>query len=135
MIHTHRVTYADCTLGNHVYYSRYLDLLEAARGAYFRELDFPFTELEAQDVALPVIRVELDYRSAAHYDEVLHVAVRLEELGRVKLAFGYDIRTEGGRLVAEGRTLHGITTRADKPRRLPTAVLEVLAGRVQGGEN
>jgi hypothetical protein len=25
--HIHRVTYSDCTLGNHIYYSRYLDLL------------------------------------------------------------------------------------------------------------
>ena len=28
--HQHRVSYADCTLGNHVYYGRYLDLLEEA---------------------------------------------------------------------------------------------------------
>jgi hypothetical protein len=29
--HTHRVTYAECTVGNHIYYARYLDLLEAAK--------------------------------------------------------------------------------------------------------
>jgi acyl-CoA thioesterase FadM len=36
--HTHRVTYAECTVGNHVYHSRYLDLLEAARGEFIRSL-------------------------------------------------------------------------------------------------
>lgn len=30
-----RVTYADCTVGNHVYYSRYPDFLEEARGEFF----------------------------------------------------------------------------------------------------
>jgi len=28
-VHTHRVTYAECTVGNHIYHARYLDLLEA----------------------------------------------------------------------------------------------------------
>ena len=28
--YVHRVTYAECTVGNHIYHSRYLDLLEAA---------------------------------------------------------------------------------------------------------
>ncbi len=28
----HRVVYAECTVGTHVYYARYLDMLEAARG-------------------------------------------------------------------------------------------------------
>ena len=32
-LHRHRVTYAECTVGNHVYYSRYLDLLESARAS------------------------------------------------------------------------------------------------------
>ena len=36
-----RVTYAECTLGNHIYHARYLDLLEAARGEFFRQLGLP----------------------------------------------------------------------------------------------
>ena len=34
----HRVTYAECTVGDHIYHSRYLDLLEAARGEFMRSL-------------------------------------------------------------------------------------------------
>ena len=34
--HPHRVSYAECTVGNHVYHSRYLDWLEAARGEFIR---------------------------------------------------------------------------------------------------
>ena len=36
--HPHRVSYAECTVGNHVYHSRYLDWLEAARGEFIRSL-------------------------------------------------------------------------------------------------
>ena len=48
--HTHRVSYAECTLGNHVYYSRYLDLLEAARGDFFRQLGSPLLHWQERDV-------------------------------------------------------------------------------------
>lgn len=132
MIHTHRVTYADCTVGNHVYYGRYLEFMEAARGAYFAALGWPFLRLEAEDVALPVVRAELDFRAAARYDDLLEVEVRLEELGRVKLAFGYRITGPEGRVVLEARTFHGITTHGDRPRRLPERLAPVLAGMVQG---
>ncbi|MGN6552400.1 MAG: hypothetical protein ACTHLW_01530 [Verrucomicrobiota bacterium] len=32
--HDHRVAYAECTVGNHIYYGRYLDVLESARGEF-----------------------------------------------------------------------------------------------------
>lgn len=126
MTYCHRVTYADCTVGNHVYYGRYLDILEAARGAFFRELGFPFTQLDALDVALPVVRVELDFQAPARYDDVLAVDVQLEDRSRVKLTFAYRVTREDGTAVLAGRTWHGITNHADKPRRLPAEVDQVL---------
>ena len=34
----HRVTYADCTIGDHIYHSRYLDLLEANEAVIARNV-------------------------------------------------------------------------------------------------
>ena len=48
--HAHRVTYADCTVGNHVYYGRYPDLLEAARGKFFRHLGTSFLEYQEEGI-------------------------------------------------------------------------------------
>ena len=47
---THRVTYAECTVGNHIYHSRYLDLLEAARGEFIRSLGSTVLELQENDI-------------------------------------------------------------------------------------
>src|SRR5689334_3561132 len=57
----HRVTYAECTLGNHVYYARYLDLLEAARNEVFRELGVTLLELQEQDTIFPAVECHLKY--------------------------------------------------------------------------
>ena len=40
-VHRHRVTYSECTVGDHIYHSRYLDLLEAARGEFMRHAGQP----------------------------------------------------------------------------------------------
>lgn len=52
--YTHRVSYADCTVGNHIYYGRYLNLLEIARGEFFRHLGITLLQLQAQDTIFPV---------------------------------------------------------------------------------
>ena len=49
-IHHHRVSYAECTVGNHIYHSRYLDLLEAARGEFLRALGRTVLELDRKSV-------------------------------------------------------------------------------------
>lgn len=116
--HRHRVTYADCTVGNHAYYARCLEWLEAARGAFFRSLGTSFAALEAEGFHFPVRRCLLEYRSEARYDEDLDIEIWIVRAERVKLTFGYRI-TCGKRLVLEGETLHGCLDAAGRPARLP----------------
>ena len=51
--HHLRVPASDSTVGNHVYYSRYLDWLEAARNEFFRAIGHPFPELFETGIMLP----------------------------------------------------------------------------------
>ena len=124
--HTHRVTYADCTIGNHIYYARYLNLLEAARGEFFRHLGFTFRHLHETDTIFPVVDAHLRYRAAARYDDLLHIEVWLPELERVRLVFGYRITCED-RLIFEGSTVHACTSVHEKLKRIP----DELAAKLQ----
>ena len=62
---THRVTYAECTVGDHIYHARYLDLLEAARGEFMRALGGPVLAWQDADYIFPVIEARLRYRYPA----------------------------------------------------------------------
>ena len=62
--HQHRVVYAECTVGNHVYYARYLDMLEEARGELFRRAGCPLLALQEGGTALPVIGLEIAYKGS-----------------------------------------------------------------------
>jgi acyl-CoA thioester hydrolase len=125
--HTHRVSYAECTLGNHIYYSRYLDLLEVARGEFFRSLGWSFRHWQEQETIFPVIECHLRYRMPARYDDVIQIEVWPTLAERVRLNFGYRILKEPSVLILEAETCHVCTGMDEKPKRLP----EQLRARLQ----
>jgi acyl-CoA thioester hydrolase len=124
--HHHRVTYAECTVGNHVYYSRYLEMLENARGEFFREAGCPLSQLQAGGTAFPVVGLEISYKGPARYDDVLTLEVWMSELRGIRLNVGFRILNSGGNLLAEGETRHVCASTDEKPQRLPKEVLERL---------
>jgi acyl-CoA thioester hydrolase len=124
--HTHRVTYAECTLGNHIYYSRYLDLLEAARGEFFRSLGLSFLQWQEQDTIFPVIECRLRYKGAARYDDVLTAEVWLTLAERTRLNFACRLLNQAGALILEAETFHVCTGLDQKPRRLPEELVASL---------
>lgn len=132
----YRVTYADCTVGNHVYYGRYLNILEGARGEFFRQIGHPFLRLQNEGIIFPVVECRLRYRGAARYDDVLSIEVWLGELARVRLTFEHRVVGPEGNELMKGTTMHACTGLDDKPRRLPeelTAALGPYVERAPGG--
>jgi len=125
--HLHRVTYADCTIGNHIYYSRYLDLLENARGEFFRELGLTLLQLQAQDFIFPAIECRLRYKAPARYDDVLKIELWPTVAERMRLNFAYRIFNQNQTDILVGETQHVCTGLNEKLKRLPAE----LATRIQ----
>ncbi|HEY2329398.1 MAG TPA: thioesterase family protein [Verrucomicrobiae bacterium] len=128
--HTHRVNYAECTVGNHIYHSRYLDLLEAARGEFLRSLGTTVLALQDADFIFPVIEARLRYKFPARYDDLLAIEIRPTLVERVRLNFGHRILNQDGKLILEAETFHCCTSRDEKPKRLPEELVEKLAAHL-----
>ena len=124
--HTHRVSYAECTVGNHVYHSRYLDLLEAARGEFIRSLGPTFLHWQEKDVIFPVIEARLRYKSPARYDDLLAIEVWPTLVERVRLNFGHRVTNQHDKLVLEAETFHACTSIDEKLKRMPEELAEKL---------
>lgn len=122
----HRVTYAECTVGDHIYHSRYLDLLEAARGEFMRSLGTTVLALQEQDFIFPVIEARLRYKFPARYDDVLTIEVQPTLVERVRLNFGHRVLNQNGKLILEAETFHACTSRDEKPKRLPAELVAKL---------
>jgi acyl-CoA thioester hydrolase len=124
--YTHRVTYAECTVGDHIYHSRYLDVLEAARGEFMRSLGRTVLECQNDDCIFPVIEARLRYKFPARYDDLLTVEVWVTRVEGVRLNFGHRVSNQAGKLILEAETFHCCTGRDEKPKRLPVEMLEKL---------
>jgi len=125
-IYQHRVTYADCTLGNHIYHARYLDLLEAARGALFRHLGFSFLQFQNQELIFPVLESHLYYQSPARYDDLIDIHLWPTLAHGPRLNFAYQITRAADTLILKAETLHVCTNLQDKPKRLPKELITAL---------
>lgn len=123
--YSHRVSYSECTLGNHVYYSRYLDILEIARGEFFRQLGTTFLNWQEQDVIFPVVECRLRYKGPARYDDLLTIETWLTAVERIRLNFAYRILNEKN-LLLEAETFHVCTGLDEKPKRLPEELQSLL---------
>lgn len=124
--HPHRVCYADCTVGNHVYYSRYLDWLEAARGEFIRSLGLTVLQWQERDVIFPVIEARLRYQSPARYDDLLTIEIWPAAIERVRLNFANRIVNQDGKPILEAETFHVCAGVNGKPKRLPEELAEKL---------
>ena len=125
--HRHRVTYAECTVGNHVYYARYLDIIETARGEFLRNIGHSCQRWHDAGLIFPVLEAQVRYHRPARYDDELVIEVTVTEARRVRLGFAYRILDQNDRLLAESVTQHVCTDLTDKPRRLPEEFATAVA--------
>ena len=131
--HTHRVTYAECTVGNHIYHSRYLDLLEAARGEFLRSLGPTVLQWQDRGVVFPVIEARLRFKAPARYDDLLAVEVWPMLVEKVRVNFGHRITNQHGKMILEAETFHACTGADEKPKRVPAELAAQLAPHVKAG--
>jgi acyl-CoA thioester hydrolase len=122
-----RVYWEDTDGGGVVYYANYLRFLERARTEWLRARGHAQREIaETLGLLFVVVRVEVDYRSAARLDDQLVVTCEPKPRGRVSMDFQQRIhRGElAGELVAEALVRAAcVDAKTLRPKRLPEFVL------------
>ncbi len=122
-----RVYWEDTDGGGVVYYANYLRFFERARTEWLRALGHEQREIAEQlGLLFVVLRVEVDYRSAARLDDQLVVSCEPRASGRVSIEFQQRIHRNSleGELVAEARVRAAcVDAKTLRPRRLPEFAL------------
>jgi acyl-CoA thioester hydrolase len=121
--HRQRVIYAQCTIGNHVYHSRYLDILEGARGEFMRALGYPLQRLQDEDFIFPVISLRMKFLAPARYDDDLQIQLSLRAVSRLRMTVVHNIIGPTGQTLLEAETDHVCTSIHEKPKRMPQELL------------
>lgn len=128
-VSTLRVRYAETDQMGVVHHSNYFAWFEVGRTDLLRGLGRTYRDIEAQGIHLPVVDAEARYLKPAMYDDLVEIHTTLQELGRVRLRFAYEVRRAGDALVlATGRTGHAVIGENGRPARIPADLRQTLEG-------
>lgn len=120
-----RVRYGETDQMGVVYYGTYPDYLEQGRTEWLRELGFSYRVMEEQGIMLPVVRLEIDYRKPARYDDLITVTTSLRTIPAFKIEFDYQIHDREGNLLATAYTaLVFVSRKSGKLMRAPDYLLK-----------
>lgn len=87
-----RVRYGEVDQMGFLYHSHYVEFYDMGRNELVRSLGVTQMELEEKDrVMIPVLNVNINYISAAHFDDVLTLRTTLKEMPRVKAVFHTEV--------------------------------------------
>lgn len=124
-----RVLYAHTDKMGIVNNARYLEYFEAGRNDFLRKLGYPYTELEKENIGLPVIEANAKYISGAKYDDVILIRTVLNKIPTVSFKIEYEI-TCNSILIATGFTIHAFVDFLKmKPVRPPGKFIELIKSR------
>jgi acyl-CoA thioester hydrolase len=120
-----RVRYGETDQMGVVYYGTYPDYLEQGRTEWLRELGFSYRKMEEEGIMLPVVRLEIDYRQPARYDDLITVTTSLRKIPSFKIEFDYHITDSDGNLLATAYTsLAFVDKNTGKLRRAPEYLID-----------
>ena len=122
-----RVRYSETDQMGIVYYGNYAQYLEQGRTDWLRSLGFTYKYMEENQVMLPVVNLNIDYKKPAKYDDLLRIKTSLLEIPSVKIKFYYEIQNQNHELLVTATTtlvfLDSITRKLIKA---PNYLLEKL---------
>lgn len=122
-----RVYYEDTDAGGIVYNANYLKFMERARTEFLRDRGIEQDGLLADGIAFVVTRTEIDFRSAARFNELLTVTTHVVELKRASMRFEQRIFAQDGRLITDAQVqIACVTVPQMKPVAIPAQVKGVL---------
>ncbi len=122
-----RVRYGETDQMGIVYYGNYAQYLEQGRTEWLRQLGFSYKYMEEHNIHLPVVKLSINYKKPAYYDDVITVLTTLEELPSVRIKFYYEIVNSQNELLITAKTeLVFVNSLTGKVRKAPDYLLGKL---------
>ena len=108
---TVRVRFNEVDALHIVWHGHYVNYFEEGRRALGRRLGIDYTTFIEKRIAVPVIRLEVNFLAPAHLADSLIVVTRLLKSESARLDFDYEVRREAGNaLLTTGSTSQVFTT-------------------------
>lgn len=104
-VHTLRVRYAECDMQGHAFNAQYFTWLDIAHTELWRATVGPYQEFVASGFEFVVAEASARFRSPAHFDDEIAIAVEVVALSNSSMTTRHTIR-RGEELLADCSLRH-----------------------------
>jgi acyl-CoA thioester hydrolase len=134
-MHTHcsnvRVRYGETDQMGFVYYGNYPLYYEVGRVEAMRNLGIPYRLLEEKGIMLPVRSMEISYRAAAKYDDLLKIETTIEMIEGTKIIFSHKVFNEENELLNTAKiVLIFVDALSKRPMKVPDWIMEKVKSQI-----
>jgi acyl-CoA thioester hydrolase len=116
---TIRVRYAETDRMGLLHHANYLVYFEQARTELLRTQGGNYRELEDRGYFLVITKIEIKYKSPAHYDDELRIVTTVTRTTPIRLEHAYQVFGPLGQLCAEGSSTLACVDREGKLQPMP----------------
>jgi acyl-CoA thioester hydrolase len=113
----HTVSYYETDKMGIVHHSNYIKWFEDARLHFLECADYPYTQMEADGIMIPVRSVTCSYKNAVHFGDTVKINMKIVSFNGFRFKVEYVVETENGVLNATGVSEHFFTDVNLKPIR------------------
>jgi acyl-CoA thioester hydrolase len=101
-----------------VHHANYAHFLEVARIQLLDEVDMPYRDYLALGLHYAVRKLDVHYKRAARYDDVIETTVWVQWVRGASLGIGYELRVDDT-VIATAATEHAMVDNDGRPTRIP----------------
>lgn len=122
-----RVRYNETDQMGFAHHSNYLNYFEMARIEWLNKIGFSYAALERQGIVMPVVSVQINFKSPAFFDDPLTIKLFVNEIPKASIKIDYIIINALKKEIANGSTtLAFLNIEINKPVRCPQKLLEII---------
>lgn len=109
-----------------VHHSNYIRYMEEARCQWLESAKMPFSNLEENNITIPVLEVSCQYKNHVTFEDTIIIELYIKEYSGVRMTVGYEIKDKKtGKIVLVGETKHCFTDKNLKPINLKKHAKEI----------
>ena len=122
-----RVRYTETDQMGFAHHSNYLNYFEMARIEWLNKIGFSYAALERQGIVMPVVSVQINFKSPAFFDDPLTIKLVVNEIPKASIKIDYIIMNALKNEIANGSTtIAFLNIETNKPVRCPQKLLEII---------
>ena len=97
-----------------------------ARTEWFTSIGFSYKKLEDRGILMPVVTVDLNFKSPCYFDDLITVHLSINELPKASIIFKYLITNQLKKEVASGSTRLAFLGKKNRIIRCPKNLISAI---------